>query len=172
MAEPHEANTGPGSREALLTELRLGGALSAEREQRLSLVLCGPDGLARIRAAHGDAVADGILADFNTLLARMSRDVDRVARWAEDRFMMALPLTRDEGAAKLCERIRREAAFMEFPDLPERVTASFGVAERVSEESLDGLLQRVEDALAQALRDDGNQVVVALAPTMEMQALD
>jgi diguanylate cyclase (GGDEF)-like protein len=172
MRDSGRTDTGLGGRQALVDELGAGGGLSPEREQRLSLALCGPDGLARIRADHGDAVAEQILADFAGLLARMSRDLDRVVRWTDDRFMLALPLTRAEGAAKLCERIRREAAFMEFAGTPERVTASFGIAERVAEESLDGLLQRVDDAIGQALRDEGNQVFVALAPTMEMQAIE
>lgn len=171
MSDSRRASTGPDDRQALIDELA-GGELSPEREQRLSLAVCGPDGVARIRAVHGHPVAEQLLADFAGLLTRMSRDHDRVVRWTEDRFMLALPLTQAEGAAKLCERIRREAAFMEYTGIPERVTASFGIAERVAEESLDGLLQRVDDAIAQALRDEGNEVFVALAPTMEMQAIE
>lgn len=159
-------------REVLLDELDQAGGLGPGAEKRLSLVLCGIDDAEGLRDEHGTHTANLIRSSFAGLLERRSRDVDRVVRWDDDVYLLALPMTGDEGAAKLAERVRQEAAFAEHEGVAERVTASFGVAEKEGDESPEQLLQRATDALRQARIQGGNQVVVALAPTMEMPALD
>ena len=159
-------------REVLLDELGQGTGLGVGEPQRLSLVLCGIDDIEGLRSEHGVGVSNRIRSGFVGLLERLSRDVDRVVRWDDDEYLLALPMTRGEGAAKLAERVRQEAAFAEHEGVAERVTASFGVAEREGDESPEQLVQRAADALRQARNQGGNQVVVALAPTMEMPALD
>ncbi len=172
MADQSDPIAGLDSRQTVLDQLDPEGKPGSGQAHRRSLVQCGPDDLPRIRDEYGADVAERIRQTFAGVLARMSRDVDRVATWGEDEFLMALPLTGSEGAAKLAERVRQEAAFLEYAGVPERVTASFGVAEMDAGESPEGVIQRAREALLQARHAGGNEVVVALAPTMEMPALD
>lgn len=130
----------------------------------MSVVLCDLDEFLRIGDTHGRAATERVLVAMASLLQRMIRDVDRVARWGNDTFLLVLPLTGRAGAAKLAERIRRETAFLEVQGVDERMTASFGVAEMTVGETVEDLIARAEGALSEAKLGDGNQVATAPVP--------
>lgn len=77
------------------------------------------------------------------------REVDVLARWGGEEFILLLPETGLEAAAALAERLRQRVRSQSF-EMGERLTASFGVGVLNDGETLDLLLCRVDDALYRA----------------------
>ncbi|AKT41995.1 transcriptional regulator [Chondromyces crocatus] len=101
-------------------------------------------------------VADGI--------KRSVREVDVVARYGGDEFLVVLPSTHFAGAVIVAERIWREVSerVLEYEGQFHRFSVSIGVALYPSREvrTKDALLRAVESALNEAKRDGGNRLCV------------
>jgi predicted signal transduction protein with EAL and GGDEF domain len=82
------------------------------------------------------------------------------ARFGGEEFIMMLPGTGAEAAAVLGERLRRHWQEMTFPGFNIRVTASFGVAAYQPGDTVDGFIDRADQALYDAKMMGKNQVVV------------
>ena len=89
------------------------------------------------------------LVAFGRLVASELREVDVLARWGGEEFILLLPETGLEAAAALAERLRQRVRSQSF-EMGERLTASFGVGVLNDGETLDLLLCRVDDALYRA----------------------
>jgi diguanylate cyclase (GGDEF)-like protein len=101
----------------------------------------------------GDAVLKGIVA----LLGRRSRRVDLLFRMGGEEFLLLLPDTAEEQAAKLAEDLR--ASIEDYPLLADRrVTVSIGVGELQAGETLDTWLQQADAALYSAKQSGRNRV--------------
>jgi two-component system cell cycle response regulator len=111
--------------------------------------------------AHGDRVIHAI-ADS---LRRSVREVDVVARFGGDEFLVLLPSTHFAGSVTVAERIWREASESSLgADLPQpvRVSLSLGVALFPSRDirTKDQLLRAADSALHHAKREGKNRVCV------------
>lgn len=74
---------------------------------------------------------------------------------------MVLPATNEEQAKVVAERLRTSLAGSPVKGADVSVTASFGVAERATGESLDSLLHRVDRALYAAKHGGRNRTELA-----------
>ena len=72
----------------------------------LSLLLVQVPGLARVRSAHGDTVANDVLKAVARRLKTIVRDHDILGRSSGDQFVIVGVQADFEGAMALCERIR------------------------------------------------------------------
>jgi diguanylate cyclase (GGDEF)-like protein len=108
-----------------------------------------------------------VLLAFANLLRAHGRDMDVAARLGGEEFAILLPETGIEGASAGAERLRRSLAQLglRLGDGAQEVhvTASFGVAELSSGQSLDGLLRLADTALYRA-KDKGKNRVEAAPP--------
>lgn len=85
------------------------------------------------------------------------RQTDIAGRWGGEEFLILLP-QQDRGfAVKLAERLRIAITVTQIPEV-ETVTSSFGVAELVSEDSLESLIKRADAALYRAKKQGRNLV--------------
>ena len=99
----------------------------------LCLILLDVDELAKINRTYGEQTGDLVLKDCANLLRESVRnDLDWLARYGEDRFLLVLPETDLTGATVIAERLRRRLAGGH--GVP--VTASMGVAGVVPREGL------------------------------------
>jgi diguanylate cyclase (GGDEF)-like protein len=153
------------SEEALTAEL----SRSARFGGSLSVVMTDLDNFKAVNDEHGHPVGDTVLRRFARLLEGSVRDVDVAARWGGEEFLLILPGTDAEGAARLAERIR---ARLEETTLltPEGVlivaTASFGVASAGEDgaASAERLVAAADAALYAAKRAGKNRVEQAGEP--------
>jgi hypothetical protein len=99
------------------------------------------------------------------VIKKSVREVDVVARFGGDEFLVVLPSTHFAGSVTVAERIWREVterAFFSDLGRPPRITLSVGVALYPSRDvrSKDALLRASDAALHQAKRDGGNRICV------------
>jgi two-component system, cell cycle response regulator len=154
--------TGVGNRrrleQALATEIsragRTGGTLCA--------FMADLDHFKRVNDVHGHEAGDAVLVAFGTLLRRLTRMVDIVARFGGEEFVVLMPATELEHAVAIAERVREALAACCVAPLPDPVTASFGVAQLADGEPGHLLLRRVDNALYEAKRLGRNRVVRAM----------
>jgi diguanylate cyclase (GGDEF)-like protein len=126
-----------------------------------SLLLLDVDHFKLINDLRGHGVGDIALAALAALLAASVRSCDVVARWGGEEFVVALPSTPLAGAIQVAARMRAQLEEHEILDpdgnrVP--VTASFGVAQLLPQESLDQLVDRADRAMYGAKSAGRNRV--------------
>ena len=112
----------------------------------LSLIMLDLDYFKQINDSHGHDVGDQVLVALADLLKSNLRKADCCARWGGEEFMLLAPETSLEQAVRLAEKIRGAIKHTDFP-IQGSVTASFGVVEVHSQESVKSVMKRADDAL-------------------------
>lgn len=137
----------------------------AERTgEPLSVVALDLDHFKRVNDTWGHAVGDRLLSAVGEALRAGVRPYDVAARVGGEEFLLVLPATSRERASDVAERLRARIAQLAVEGLPERVTASAGVAEHARRETTEALLSRADAALYEAKRLGRNRVVLAPPP--------
>jgi diguanylate cyclase (GGDEF)-like protein len=126
-------------------------------QQPLSVAIADIDHFKRVNDEFGHPVGDQVLVRTAKLLSSCVRDSDTVARWGGEEFALIAPMTTEEGAARLAEKLRSIMAATHLGP-KEAVTASFGVAEMRPDDTVETLLQRADAALYRAKQSGRNQV--------------
>ncbi|WP_462320655.1 GGDEF domain-containing protein, partial [Halochromatium sp.] len=111
-------------------------ALSAHQRygHPFSIVLCDIDHFKRINDEHGHLAGDAVLKQFATLLQSQTRATDQLARWGGEEFVVLLPMAELPEAARAAEKLRQAIDTDHWPAI-EHITASFGVAAHLRDES-------------------------------------
>lgn len=141
-------------------ELELNAA--ARDRVPLAAVLVDIDHFKRVNDVHGHAVGDRVLVEVAEGLRQAARPGDRSARWGGEEFILLLPNTGREAAEALAQRLREQlqAASIHGVQPPLHVTASLGVAEWRSGETLAELVARADAALYRAKENGRNRVEI------------
>ena len=131
----------------------------------LACIIVDIDRLQLINDTAGRELGDRILLTVAEVMLRSVRDVDVVARFGGDEFLVILPSTHFAGSVTVAERIWREvgdSAFSIGTESNIKVTLSLGVSLFPSRDvrSKDALLRAADAALSQAKRDGGNRLCV------------
>lgn len=131
----------------------------------LACVVIDVDRLQGLNESGGRALGDNVVRGVADVVRRSVREVDVVARFGGDEFLLVLPSTHFAGSVTVAERIWREVSERPFfgeQTGPVRVTLSIGVALYPSRDvrSKDALLRAADSALHQAKRDGGNRICV------------
>jgi len=90
------------------------------------------------------------------------REVDFVARWGGEEFLILLPDTTAEGAAVVAEKIRRrvEEEVIAWADRKISCTVTLGIAlYDMKHPDLDRVIRQADDALYQGKREGRNRVI-------------
>ncbi len=130
----------------------------------LSLILLDVDHFKHINDRHGHAGGDRVLVALGTLLRKFLRVSDHAARWGGEEFVAAYTSTALAGARIAAERLRVAISELVVEDdagLPIPLTASIGISEWTTKETLDELVARADSAMYAAKRGGRNQVHVA-----------
>ena len=142
-----DALTGIANRRALnerLTE-------ELQRIQRygngIAVIMTDIDHFKKVNDTYGHTTGDEVLKCFAKILNHEMRASDFVARFGGEEFIMLLPNTHKEGAVQFAERLRELFMGYAIPDLPQRITASFGVTTVSGNEQTIAILDRVDRAL-------------------------
>lgn len=125
----------------------------------LSIMFIDIDHFKHINDSHGHNVGDAVLVEFAQVLSRNTRDMDILARWGGEEFILACPNTGLSFASQLAEKLRKALEDNQWPeDLT--VTASFGVAE-LQDESPTDFIHRADQALYAAKAQGRNRVEIS-----------
>jgi diguanylate cyclase (GGDEF)-like protein len=124
----------------------------------LSFIFSDIDLFKAINDNYGRDIGDEILVSFSKLICEYSRATDVIARWGWDQFLLASPDTDKGSAIKLAENLRALIEHYSWPhDI--KLTASFGVADRVLDESHEEFIHRTDKALYAAKVRGRNRVI-------------
>jgi two-component system, cell cycle response regulator len=131
----------------------------------LASIVVDIDRLQAINDGGGRPLGDQIIRAVADVVRRSVREVDVVARFGGDEFLVVLPSTHFAGSVTVAERIWREVGekpFISEATRSAKVTLSIGVALYPSRDvrTKDALLRAADTALHQAKRDGGNRICV------------
>jgi diguanylate cyclase (GGDEF)-like protein len=100
----HDSLTGLLNRRVMENVLSREVARSTRYQSPISIVFVDLDDFKQVNDTHGHGIGDALLKYVATILKKMSRDSDVVARFAGDEFVLILPETIAENAEKLIRR--------------------------------------------------------------------
>lgn len=131
----------------------------------LSILLLDVDSFKNVNDAYGHQTGDSVLQQIGQALLENLRETDFPSRWGGEEFAVWLPVTAQENAVEVAERIRKSVADVSVildGLTPFQVTLSIGVATLKSQDTnIEELFKRVDDALYRAKGSGRNKVCVA-----------
>lgn len=138
----------------------------ADRARRygspLSLTMYDLDHFKQVNDTFGHDVGDYVLQAVTRLVKERIRNVDVMARWGGEEFMVLMPQSDLAAARRAADKLRLAIAGYQF-DKVGSITVSFGVTEFVPQDDSNSLLKRVDDALYQAKERGRNCVETLVA---------
>ena len=129
----------------------------------LSVIICDIDGFKRVNDSHGHLAGDYYLRWFAETLGRTLRhEIDWIARFSGEEFIVVLPETSREAARIVAERLRSRVETLEvaWQDSILSCTASFGLAAvEDGPPDSESLIQIADRRLSEAKKAGQNRVV-------------
>ncbi len=150
-------------------ESQFGGLMerAAEKGRHLSLLILDIDHFKAVNDTWGHDAGDAVLRGFATRIRKVVRTIDLVCRLGGEEFVVVMPETPTETAARVAERLRASIAADLFPlDAGDRaiaITASIGLAERGSSSAAAALYRAADQALYKSKQTGRNRVTAAAA---------
>jgi len=160
--------TGVFNRRAFMKRMKLEFQRSRRGNSPFSLILADIDHFKELNDTYGHQVGDLVLQRFTEQLSSATRPYDFVGRYGGEEFVVCLPGTNGIQSGSVAERMCKSIKEMEI-ELPEtslsniKMTASFGVASLLmeSDESVDSLIKRADEAMYRAKNSGRNRVCIA-----------
>jgi diguanylate cyclase (GGDEF)-like protein len=132
---------------------------SKQSRFKFSVTIIDIDDFKAINDNYGHNIGDQVLMKFSQILESNIRAADKLGRWGGEEFLLITPETDLNGAFQLAEKLRKAISKHQFK-VVKNLSASFGVAEFKSDESVYHLVNRADTALYQAKANGKNEVVV------------
>lgn len=113
---------------------------------------------------HGHAGGDCLLKSMAEELQASVRENDVVARWGGDEFLILLPETSEEKAAKLAERIRKNVESRKYVYENETisVTVTLGISVvRYDSDTVDSIIKQADMLMYEGKRAGRNRIIFA-----------
>ncbi|MDD0840968.1 GGDEF domain-containing protein [Curvibacter sp. HBC61] len=159
--------TGALNRRRLLEMAQLATARSKRNHTTLSVLLCDIDHFKSVNDQHGHDGGDRVLKAFFQCLQEQAREVDCVARWGGEEFLVLLPDTDLTGALTVAERLRRRVSDCTVnldSGAQVRFTVTIGVAQLKPAEPFAQVVSRADGALYAGKQGGRNRVLAAGSP--------
>ncbi|MGE0239656.1 MAG: PleD family two-component system response regulator [Parvibaculaceae bacterium] len=133
------------------------------RGKSLSLLALDVDHFKSVNDENGHAVGDRVLQELASRLKQSIRNIDMICRIGGEEFVIVLPNTNAEVAAKIADRMCRSISTKSFNvgarTGPLTITVSIGVAAvEGSSDTMETIMKRADEALYSAKRAGRNRV--------------
>ena len=139
-------------------------------DSNVSLIFLDLDHFKNINDQYGHLIGSKLLQEAADVLREGLRDVDVVARYGGDEFLVILPETKIAEAARVAERMRfdfDDKVFLTEDGVSVKVTASFGVSSFPEfSSSKEELIRMADQAMYRVKKADRNGVFVADDPAV------
>lgn len=157
----HDKLTGLYNRHFIVEQLEMQHDLFVRYGTACSVVLLDIDHFKQVNDRHGHAVGDEVLVAFSRKVEGELRQGDIFARYGGEEFMLVMPITDLDAALNFANRIRGTIASAPLIDqpVPLHITASFGIAQLRSGETVEDWLDRADQALYRAKANGRNCVM-------------
>jgi diguanylate cyclase (GGDEF)-like protein/hemerythrin-like metal-binding protein len=132
----------------------------------LSMIIFDLDHFKRINDTWGHPIGDEVLKQTAEITSSLIRNTDLVFRFGGEEFVILLPETTLSNAQIVAEKLR-DALDKNMHPFVGKYTASFGVGERLKDESFKTWYQKVDNALYSAKNDGRNSVATSLEQDFE-----
>lgn len=129
----------------------------------LSLIMFDIDHFKQVNDRYGHQAGDDLLAILSVYVEANIRDVDMLARWGGEEFMVILPNTGIEAGSRLAEKLRELIEHGCFGEAG-RITCSFGVTQFASGDTVESITGRADSAMYEAKQAGRNCVRRSLPP--------
>ena len=128
-----------------------------------SIALIDLDWFKRINDAYGHPTGDEVLRTFAITVFANIRNIDRFGRYGGEEFLLVLPDTSNDVAARILDRLRTIIADLDWSAFSQgmRVTVSAGVATLRPDETPESFLPRADHALYEAKARGRNRIASA-----------
>lgn len=132
---------------------------SKRYKKLFSIVMADLDKFKEINDVYGHTTGDLVLKTIGKFLQKNMRDVDIIARYGGDEFVMILPETDKDEAYFFAERLREKVSQIKLENLP-KLTISLGIASYpVDEKDIEGLIKKADAAMYSAKQTGRNMVI-------------
>lgn len=152
------------NRRYVLEMARREAAVMRRDGRPLSVLLCDVDHFKRVNDRHGHQAGDDVLRAVAASLQSGLRNIDHVARWGGEEFLIVLPATHVDEAQAVAERLRSQVAAQVCTSgqqvIP--VTMTVGVTEMRAAESIEAVIARADAALYRGKIAGRNRVEVGV----------
>ena len=131
-------------------------------QPQMSFVLCDLDHFKDINDTHGHDAGDEVLKAVSHVLSQGIREVDHLARWGGEEFLIVLPGADTQQAQQVAERLRKAVEALRIPVGGRQLSVSmtFGVSALHPGETSEHTISRADQALYQGKHAGRNRVVV------------
>jgi diguanylate cyclase (GGDEF)-like protein len=124
----------------------------------LSVIMMDIDHFKNVNDTFGHSVGDKVLQDLSRIVSVSLREMDMLARWGGEEFIVMLPETNIDGARDAAEKIRSVVEGHTFPVVG-GITVSLGISEvKTGEIDIEQAVNRADDALYRAKNAGRNRV--------------
>ncbi|MBT4163175.1 MAG: GGDEF domain-containing protein, partial [Gammaproteobacteria bacterium] len=155
--------TGVFNRRHMLEVLDHEKALADRKNYDFSVCYVDLDYFKKVNDKFGHATGDSVLKNFSRVAEQVTREVDCVARIGGEEFILVLSGTNETDAVTVARRLAEGLRDMHVSRIEPRyrISASIGIAEYRSSESIQQLLDRADRAMYDSKRNGRNRIVVA-----------
>jgi diguanylate cyclase (GGDEF)-like protein len=155
--------TGSFNRRHLMEVLSHEKAMADRKSYSFSVCFVDLDFFKTVNDRFGHQAGDEVLKNFARIAGEVVREVDCVARIGGEEFVLVLAGTSQADALRASERLAQGLSSMPVSgkDPAFRITASVGITEYRTNESIQQALDRADSALYEAKRTGRNKAVVA-----------
>ena len=131
-----------------------------DRNNPISLTVIDIDYFKKINDQFGHQTGDLVLKQFAQLLKDLVNDMDVLARWGGEEFVIFSNNTTLQQAHDKCFEIQKQLKATTFPGI-EHITASYGIASLKQGETMSICFQRADQSLYKAKDEGRDRICIA-----------
>jgi two-component system cell cycle response regulator len=158
-----DALTGLCNRRFIIEKLEEEKSRYKRNQKAFSLIMADIDDFKQLNDSYGHDCGDAILKLVSATLSGNVRNIDSVARWGGEEFLILLPETPENGAQVLTERIRsaiNNHCFI-YNEIRISLSLTFGIAVFDGNGDVENLIKRADNAMYAGKHNGKNCIMIA-----------